>query len=111
MELDKVDSITITIPAIVHDHAIGFENSDIRPEHLSFDKFCSVLELGDPNFDFSKKEAALTWEVVLGSGQTQQKEIRDERGFQLAVGVLAWAATKDRLDRVLLMHIRPHSSE
>lgn len=111
MELDKVDCTIISMTTIVHDDAFEYESSNIRQEHLSFEKFCLVLERSDPNFDFRKKGAALTWEVVLGSGQVQQKGINDEGEFQRAVGTLAWTANEKGLGKVLVMHIRPHCKE
>jgi len=111
MELDKIDHVTIAITAIVHDHVLVYESNNIRPEHLSFEKFCKILKLTDLNFDFRENEKALTWEVMLTARQMQQKEIKEEGDFQTAIGVLAWAATRGGLERVLVMRIRPCGEE
>jgi hypothetical protein len=101
MELDAVEHVTVAITAIVCDEALMYDNNSIRPEHLSFDKFCRILERTDPNFGWKSNGKFLTWD-----GPEGQKPIEHETGFQIAVGVLAWAANNKGSERVLVMRIR-----
>jgi hypothetical protein len=50
MELDAVEHITVAITVIVCDKALMYNNNSICLEHLSFDKFCRILERTDLNF-------------------------------------------------------------
>ena len=101
----ELDTIAVAIAAIVHDDALVFESENIRTEHLSFDKFCRILESTDANFDLKANGQILTYEARKGLG-VNQKEVHQESDFQVAIGVLAWNAKKESSGEALVMQIR-----
>lgn len=104
-ELDIVDSVVVALSAVVHDEAFAYQNANIRTEHLSFDKFRSILASTSPDFDFGKNGDILIYQPLQGLAPTL-KRIRQETDFQVAVGILTWKAQKDGSREALAMHIR-----
>jgi hypothetical protein len=105
MELDTVDSLVIAVSAIVHSDAFAYQNENIRTEHLSFDKFCSILASTSLDFDFRKNGYVLTYQQLQGFG-ARLKEVHRETDFQVAVGILAWEAQKEGSGKPLMMQIK-----
>lgn len=60
IELDTVDYVTVVITTIVYNNTLLYKSNDIRPKYLSFNKFYSIIELTDPNFNLKRKSKILT---------------------------------------------------
>jgi hypothetical protein len=107
--LDTIDWVAIAITAIVHDDALVYESDNIRTEHLSFDKFCRILESTDANFGLKENGKVLAYRVQRGLG-VGWKEIHQESDFQVAIGVLAWNTKKEGSGEALVMQIKTTGS-
>jgi hypothetical protein len=60
IKLNTVEHITVAITTIVCDKTLMYNNNNICPEHLSFDKFCRILKRTDPNFGWKSNSKFLT---------------------------------------------------
>jgi hypothetical protein len=50
IKLNAVKHIIVIITTIVYNKALMYNNNNIRPKHLSFNKFYKILKKTDPNF-------------------------------------------------------------
>jgi hypothetical protein len=89
-EKEAAPSYTMVgIAAIVEEGAYGQEHEDIRCEHLSYEKFRTILQSVHRAYDPGRMR--LTCQLLAGTGQPSRMELDDdEDSFKQAMGILSW---------------------
>ncbi|KAE8440336.1 hypothetical protein EG329_008564 [Mollisiaceae sp. DMI_Dod_QoI] len=82
--------IIVGMSVVVNDMAQEQHHADIRCEHLSWEKFFTLMKETHPAYDIANRKLMYIEPTGVEEGESRRREIKDEADFRHAVGTLDW---------------------